>query len=255
MTLYIFFAIIVFFGLIFSFISRKFSNPYKFIFVFGKKGSGKSCFMVHEMIKHIKKGWTVYTDMPVFIDGVRIIEDADTLFKKYTPEPHSLICLDEIGVTWHSREFKSFDKKIREWFKYQRKYQCKVIANSQSFDIDKGLRELTDSMILQSNIGNIISVSRPIVRSVTVTDASITGESKIVDQLGFVRPWHYKFYLMPKYFKYFKSFDAPDRPSMPYHDATLDESSVNTRSHRLFLKSANKKLRKALKKLDKDNAS
>lgn len=232
----------------FALYSRKFSNPHKFIFIFGKKGSGKSCFMVHEMLKYKKRGWTIYTDMPVNIEGVRIIDDANELFKKYTPEPHSVIYLDEIGITWHSREFKSFDKNIREWFKYQRKYKCRIYANSQSFDIDKGLRELTDEMILQGNIGNVISVSRPIVRTVTVTDASITGESKIVDQLQFVKFWHYKFYFMPKYFKYFNSFDAPERPLMPYKEiesVNLDDKDVEKSS---LFKQSSAKLKRALKK-------
>jgi len=205
----------VFFGL-YIFFSIKYNNPNKFIFIWGKKGSGKSCFMVHEMVRYMKKGWTIYTDMNVNLPNIRLITDTNNMFKDYTPDKHSVIFLDEIGVTWHARDFKQFDKKIREWFKFQRKYKCRVYANSQDFDIDKGLRSLTDSMILQSNIGNFISISRPIIRKVGFTDATFTGESKLVDQLQFAPPWNYKFYFMPKYFNAFNSYDAPYRPPMPY---------------------------------------
>lgn len=207
------------FGIVFTvyeYFAIKYRNPHKFIFIFGKKGSGKSCYMAHEMIKYLKRGWTVYTDMSVNLPNVRIINDANDLFKTYTPEPHSVIFLDEIGITWHAREFKSFDAKIREWFKFQRKYHCRVYANSQDFDVDKGLRSLTDSMILQTNIGNFISVSRPIIRSIGFTDPSFTGESKLVDQLKFGSVFSYRFYFMPRYFKAFNSYDAPERPTMPY---------------------------------------
>lgn len=191
-------------------------NPHKFIFIWGKKGSGKSCLMVHDMLKYLKRGWSVYTDMDVDFPSVRIIKNTDQMFKSFTPEPHSVIFLDELGATWNNRQWKAFDSEISNWFRYQRKYKCRVYANSQSLDIDKSLRDKTDSLILQSNIGNVISVSRPIIRRITLTDPNFTGESKPVDQLVFASIFHCKVYFMPKYWKYFDSYDAPYRPPMPY---------------------------------------
>lgn len=191
-------------------------NPYSSTFIFGKKGSGKTCYMVHEMVKYYKKGWTIYTDIPVNLPGIRIIKDPNELFKYYTPEPHSVIFLDEVGITWHSRNYKTFDARIREWLKLQRHYHVRLYMASQDWDVDKSIRQLNDYMVLQTNIGNVISVSRPIVRKVTLTEATSEGESRIADQLMFTPFWNWKIYLMPKYFKYFDSFHAPDRPEMPY---------------------------------------
>lgn len=216
MILYILFSIIGVLFLLYIVLCRLYYNPHTFIFIFGKKGSGKSCYMVHEMLKYLKKGWTVYSDMPVNLPNVRYIQDANKLFKEYTPDAHSVIFLDEIGITWHSRNYKEFDSRIREWFKLQRKYQCRIYCNSQSWDVDKSLRQLNDRLILQTNIGNFLSVSRPIIRSVTVTEATSEGESRIADQLKFAPIWQARFYWMPKYFKYFNSYDAPYRPAMPY---------------------------------------
>lgn len=170
--------------------------------------------MVNRLLYYYKRGWTCYTDMPVTIPNVRIINAED--LKNFYPEEKSALFLDEVGLTWDNRSFKTFDKGFTEFFKLQRKCKCIVYMNSQSFDIDKKIRDVTDSMILQSNIGNIISVSRPIVRKVALVEATSQGESRIADNLYFDKIWHWKFYYMPKYFKYFKSFDKPDRDFLPY---------------------------------------
>lgn len=219
------------FGVLFYFF-HKYTNPYKLIFVFGKKGSGKSCYLVHEMLKHLKKGWTVYTDLPVTIPGIRVINAHD--LTEFTPVSNSLICLDEVGLTWNNRNWKDFNQGLTEFIKLQRHFKVKLIINSQSFDVDKKVRDCTDSMILQSNIGNIVSVSRPIVRRITLTDPNFTNESKIVDALQFMPPisllpfprinWH--FYIMPRYFKYFDSFVCPSRGAIPYRDSGVIDKSL-----------------------------
>ena len=38
----------------FVYLSRKYNNPHKLIFIFGKKGSGKSTYMVHYICAIIK---------------------------------------------------------------------------------------------------------------------------------------------------------------------------------------------------------
>ena len=88
--------------------SRKYSNPNKLIFIFGKKGAGKSTYMLYLMLKHLKAGWNVYTNMTdVRLDGVRIMDVAE--LKTCAPEPHSVLFIDEAGLIWDNRNFKSFD--------------------------------------------------------------------------------------------------------------------------------------------------
>lgn len=214
MFLIIFSFCVILFG--FNFFARKYRNPYSLIFLFGKKGSGKSCYMVNEMLKHLKHGWFVYTDIQdINIPGVRIIKTASEL-SNFVPEANSAIFLDEVGISFDNRGFKSFPPGLRDFFKLQRKYRCKVYMNSQSFDVDKKIRDVTDSMVLMSNVANCIAVLRPIRRTITLTEASGDKESRIADQLKFERIWHWRFYWMPKYFKYFDSFAAPERLKMPY---------------------------------------
>lgn len=197
--------------------SRRYNNPNKLIFIFGKKGSGKSTYMVKLMLYYIKRGWNVYTNMvDVNIPAVRIF-DVSALIR-CTPDPHSVVFIDEGGITFDNRNYKNFDKGYVEWFKFQRKYKCRVYINSQSYDIDKKLRDLTDNMILQVNFLNVIGIGKPIVRTVKLTEATADSESRIADELRFDLPWRWSFTWLPRYFKYFDSYNAPERRSLPYRE-------------------------------------
>lgn len=207
---FFFFAII----LAFSLYSRKLQNNYKLYFIFGKKGSGKSTLMVKWMLRDIRHGWQVYTDMKdVNISGVNYFETKD--LEKFTPPPRSAVYLDEVGLSMDNRNFKSFPPGLRDWFALQRKYQCKVVVNSQSYDVDKKVRDRVDGMFLQTNIGNVIGVTRPIKRTVTLTEASAQGESRIADQLKFSGIFSIRFTWLPRYHKWFQSFNAPPRDRLP----------------------------------------
>lgn len=210
-------VLLILFGLVLGFVfyTRRFRNPYRLIFIFGKKGAGKSCYMVREMLKHLKKGWLVYTDMSdCNIPGIRIIDGKD--LSAFAPEYHSCLFLDEVGISFDNRNFKSFDSGLRDFFKFQRKYKCKIYMNSQAFDVDKKIRDVTDSMILQTSILDCISISRPIKRTVTLTEPSAEAESRIADRLVFEPIWNWHFYWMPHYFKYFDSFAAPERAPISF---------------------------------------
>lgn len=202
---------------LFVFLCIKYNNPFRLWFIFGKKGAGKTCLMVNMMIKYLRKGWNVYTDIQdILIPGVRVINPRD--LESFRPAYHSLLCLDEAGLLYDNRKFKSFADGLNEFYKFQRKYKVFVVMNSQSFDIDLKIRSLVDKMILQQNIGNIISVSRPIRRSVTLTEPDSGHESRIADKLSFTNIFTWKFYYMPNYFKYFDSFSAPERPEITYRE-------------------------------------
>lgn len=192
---------------------RRFANPYKLDYVFGLKGAGKSTFMVKNMLRDLKNGWHVYTNMAdVAIDGVRFF-DVNELITK-APPPKSSIYIDEAGLVWDNRGFKSFDSGFTAFFKLQRKYKCKVTINSQSFDVDKKIRDLVDHMYLMTNIGNVIGVARPIKRTIKLLEAQGNSEARIADNLRFASLTQFKLFWMPNYWKYFNSFEAPKRNSV-----------------------------------------
>lgn len=190
----------------------RYRNPYKLYMVFGKKGSGKSTLMVKLAIKYRKKGFNVYCN--TLIPGTYYIDTEDIGLVDIPP--NSVLMIDEVGMIWDNRDFKNFKNYIRDYFKLQRHYRHVVYLFSQSFDIDKKLRDLTDHMYLIGNLFNCLSVARRITKTITITEANKTqaGESKLVDQLKFdslLLFWcgSLKLTYIPRYVKYFDSFEAP----------------------------------------------
>lgn len=192
-----------------------YTNPYRLIFVFGKKGAGKSCYMVRQMLKYKRAGWNVYTDMEdIRIPGVRII--SVDMLSTFRPEPNSLICLDEVGISMDNRNYKSFPPGLRDFFKYVRKMQCVVIINSQAFDVDKKVRDTVDSMLLMQSVGAVFTICRPIQRSITLVEPSADSEGRIADRLSFTSVFSWRIYFLPAYFGYFDSKAMPQRDILPY---------------------------------------
>lgn len=223
MSFLIKFVLILFIPIfLFTSYAKRFANPYKLTYIFGKKGSGKSTLMVKYMLYYEKRGWHVYTDIKdCIVPGVRIISNASQL-ADFTLEANSVLCLDEVGISFDNRNFKSFPPGLRDWFKFQRKYKVRVFLNSQSYDVDKKIRDCVDGMLLQSCIGNVIGVSRPIYKSVSLTEPSADSESRVAEKLKFAPVWKWKFTWLPRYFKYFDSFDAPKRPFIPFREISKD---------------------------------
>lgn len=225
------FLVIVIVYIPIAILSAKYYNHHTLCFIFGKKGAGKSCFMIREMKKLLNRGWNVYTDMQdCILPGVRIIDWHDLI--DLVPETHSAVFLDEVGISLDNRKFKSFPDGLRDFFKYQRKYRLKVYMNSQAFDVDIKVRNVVDSMILQTSFMNIFSISRPIRRSFCLTEASADAESRIADKLKFAPIWEWRIYYMPKYFRYFDSFDAPYREKIPYREVKKDVKSLREKNAR-----------------------
>lgn len=214
--------------LIWAFYTRKFLNPYKLHFIFGKKGSGKSTYMVKMMLKYLKKGWNVYTDIrDVNIPGVRIICAGD--LGENIPEENSVLFLDEAGILFDSRNFKNFPPALRDFFKLQRKYRTIVYMNSQSFDVDKKIRDLTDYMYLQVNLFRIFSIGKRIDKKVALVQSTSQGDSRIAEDLKFSPFYTWTFTLIPRYTRYFESFEAPDRPKLTFSEIAGDLRELSAR--------------------------
>lgn len=228
-----FFYVLILFVAVFAYYSRRYNNPYKLIFLFGKKGAGKSCYMVRRMLWYLRHGWYVYTDMSdIKIPGVRLLTVSQ--LEHFVPEPHSAVFLDEVGISMDNRNFSKFPAGLRDFFKYQRKLKCVVYMNSQAFDVDKKVRDTTDGMALLQAIG-CVTLYRPIRRSVTLVDATSNGDSKIADNLRFCSVFSWRLYWMPSYFRYFDTLEMPQRPRLPVRTAAGSDPRYAAYPLRLFL--------------------
>ena len=209
MTFFCFLIAFIVGGILFLKATKKYCNPYKLIMIFGKKGCGKTTDICKKSMKYLRKGYSVYTTE--YIPGTYHIEYTDIGRVQYPRK--SVIFIDEVGMIWDNREFKSFSKDVRNYFKLQRHYGHRVYLYSQCFDIDKKLRDLCDELYIMKSYFNCISVSKRIKKDLTIVEAYGEAESRITDDLKVV-PWiipgSRKFTYLPRYHKYFDSFAAPE---------------------------------------------
>ena len=198
-------------------ITRRWMNPYKLYLVFGKKGSGKSTYLCRLAFKYMKKGYAVYTNMyDMMIPGVRLF-DIDQL-GDFVPCQNSLLLLDEVGMIWDNRNYKNFKPSVRDFFKLQRHYKVICYLASQTFDVDKKLRDLTDGMILNINVLNVFSLGKTIRRHITLTQSTSEAESRIAEDLKFTPFWNWHLTYIPKWAKLFNSYDVPELPLLPFSE-------------------------------------
>lgn len=166
--------------LIYCKLTQKYVNPYKLIFVFGKKGSGKSTLLTKLAYKYLKKDWKVYTTEK--LPGTLNIDDPKRIFDMNFPEK-SCIFIDEVSLIWDNRDFKNMDKRTIEWFRYQRHHKCRVYFFSQTFDIDKKLRDLADDMYLVNKYFRVLVIAKHIVRKPVVVHPGPESPARIDDDM------------------------------------------------------------------------
>ena len=217
---YVLIALLIGLPLLWDFTTRKYLNPYKLYLVFGKKGSGKSTYLVKLARKHLKKGWIVYTNMEeLFMPGVRHFEIKH--LGDFVPEAHSLLILDEVGMIWDNRDYKTFKPQVRDFFKLQRHYHVKVYMASQTFDVDKKLRDLCDGMYLHFNFARVFTLGQRITRHVVITESTSEAESRISEDLKICPFWEWTFTYIPRWAKFFDSHAIPDKPHLRYSTDSL----------------------------------
>lgn len=181
MIFFLIFFVLIISCLVFHRLTRSFLNPYKLVFVFGKKGSGKSTLIQKLSNQYYKRGWTVYSTEESLNPHILPV-DPRQLYNINFPE-HSAIFIDEVSLIWDNRDFKTMDKKIIEWFRYQRHHKCRVFLFSQSFDIDKKLRDLTDEMYLVEKYFRVFVRAKRILRKPVVVHPSADSPARIDEDL------------------------------------------------------------------------
>lgn len=209
----IFAPVLLFLGV--GLITKRFRNPWRLYMIFGKKGSGKSTMLVKLAMKYIRKGYVVYTNMAdLLIQDARLIDVND--LGDFVPEANSLLLIDEAGTLWDNRNYKNFKPSLRDFWAYQRHYKVICYLASQSWDVDKKIRDRTDGMYLCSCILNVIAIARRITMQWTLTESTSEAESRIAQNLKFAPIWYWHMTYIPKYAKYFDSYNLPDLPKISY---------------------------------------
>lgn len=215
--MFIFFIFLFVLYFLFNLSTIPFSNPYTLTMIFGKKGSGKTTLMTKLAYKYHRAGWEIYSNTP--LPHARLIKEGDVGHRLIPPR--SVLLIDEVGMIWDNRDFKKFDPRVRDWFKLQRHYRVKVFLFSQTFDIDKKLRDLTDEMYLVEKKFRIFSYGKRIMKKIVLTEASSEQPSRIDENLRFDSVLFFwagsrMLTLIPRWTDSFDSFAAPNLPAISY---------------------------------------
>lgn len=184
-------------------------NPYKLIFIFADKGSGKTTLLAKLAVRHLNRGWNVFTTES--IPNTYQISASDIGYYEFPA--HSCVFIDEASLAWSNRQWKNMKPEVIEWFRYQRHRKVKLYLFSQTFDVDSKIRDLSDQMYLLERKLRIFSYGKRILRIYDVVEAQGESESRIVHQLQFDSLLFFwagsrTLTYIPKYIGLFDSFES-----------------------------------------------
>ena len=189
---------------------------------FGSPGAGKTTVAVQMIRKEQKRKFRkrydhFFLNFPHQIPGARICNLKG--LGSWTFPEGSYVMIDEAGIEYNNRKFKSLPQETIEWYKLHRHYGCDVDVFSQSWeDMDVTLRRLATQLWYICKIGPF-TISRRVFKRVMVdktTHQIIDGYSMahvlwiLVPAMGY---WHFTF--RPFYYKYFDSWSHPQIPVNP----------------------------------------
>ncbi|MBE6767498.1 MAG: hypothetical protein E7549_01130 [Ruminococcaceae bacterium] len=188
---------------------------------FGSPGSGKTtlaCYVLHKYQRKKPKKQKYAFYYSNFTNSLSKKVDLKDLGQWTFPRA-SYLCVDEAGIEYNSRKYKSLPMETIGWFKLHRHYCVDVDFISQSWeDTDITIRRLADELWYIRRLGPF-SLVRRVYRTVTVDDKT----HQIIDayRMGkLIRrilppPFHEKTWFLifrPRYYKYFDTLEAPTLP-------------------------------------------
>lgn len=178
------------------------------VFLLGKKRSGKSTFLAWCAIHYHLRGRKVFSTSP--LPCARLIDYEDIGVVAFPSK--SVLLIDEVGMIWDNRNFKNFQTHVRDYFKLQGHYKHTVIMASQSYDVDKKIRDLADMLGVVENFGFNLSRIRWISRRITLTEAMGDQPSSISESLKFRFPLFGGNCMVcrPLFYPFFDSYEAPE---------------------------------------------
>lgn len=185
---------------------------------FGNPGAGKTTFAVKKLKRNQKYYKHTFGNFKHSVPDSYVC-DLDGL-GEWTFPPNSYIAIDEAGIVYNNRRYKSLPQPAIEWFKLHRHFRCDVDVISQSWeDMDVTLRRLSNQLWYMYRIGPF-TLCRRVYKRVTVdknTEQIIDGYHMASMLWLFALPLQWlhivdkKFTLTfrPFYYKYFDSWDTP----------------------------------------------
>lgn len=175
--------------------------------LFGSPGAGKTTHAAMIVAKNEKKGIPTFSN--VYIKGAYEYNATSDLGVYYIGDCDLII--DEAGIEFNSRKYKSLSQTIIEFLKLYRHFNIRdVYVYSQApDDMDITLRRLsTEFYLLRKSIIPELSYTRRIVRDIGRIDQM---SKQLTDGYEYV-PFSKRYFMRRKYYNRFDSWAKPDLP-------------------------------------------
>lgn len=157
--------------------------------------------------RFFKRQVPVYSNVP--ITGAYQLDPQSDIGKVMVCD--GKVIIDEAGIEYNNRNFKTFGQDAIYWYKYHRHYECSVDVFSQSFDdMDITLRRLAQNYyVVKKSLIPYCVVFRRIRRKVGIDD----NTHQIIDKyyflpLGLGSKWIFS----PPLWKLFNSYSRKELP-------------------------------------------
>ena len=171
---------------------------------FGVPGSGKTTIAAYLAKKRLKKGKKVYSN--VAIKGTYEVCKAD--IGNYLIN-NGLLLIDEAGVDYNNRKFKSFTDEEVYFFKHHRHYKVDIAIFSQGYDdMDLKLRTLATKLYIVKRSIFPGFIKRRLIKKRLGIDKQT---KQIIDQYSFAFLGT-KYIYCPKLWKMFNSYSTKELP-------------------------------------------
>lgn len=174
--------------------------------ILGVPGSGKTTLAAYFARRARKerafKKRNVFSNVPII--GTLKIEPR-TDFGKYLIED-GMVLVDEAGIEFNNRQFKSLPHNVIEFAKYYRHYGIKAfVFFSQSLDMDVTFQRLADRvMIVKKSVFPYFIATREVRKYIGIDNQT----HQLVDQYEWT-PLSRRWVFAPPNWKYFDTYDSP----------------------------------------------
>ena len=131
--------------------NRPYVDDNKLNICFSSPGGGKTTLYAHIVDKLTRKKKKVYGNVPITLPPeqaqyFRLIENPKKDIGRYDYH-RCTILIDESGVDFNNRDWKSTSQAFIKYIKYHRHFNCTMWWFSQSYnDMDKTIRTLADNI-------------------------------------------------------------------------------------------------------------
>ena len=200
---------------------------------FGVPGSGKTTLAAKIVLENLKRGVNTYSNVP--IKGALLFDSSD--IGSIDISDGEMI-LDEAGITFNNRKFKTLPQSTIEWFKLSRHYGIRNIhIFSQSYDdMDITLRRLADEIyVIKRSLIPLLFSKRRIKVKVGIDKDT----HQIMDQY-FFQFLGINTYVGYHYWHMFDSWSAPCLPLAEWYYSSYRDYTIDKKHSKIIYKDLKK---------------